>query len=165
MHRHLHLLHQPVGGIAALGRVVEGDLRDLAAKLLDQLAESFPRRRIGVLPGVRLDEREHGGERPVLGGGRQQTRAARDQAGRVALVMALQHVGDERQVLHRAAVHPDRVERVRLGEHAGAGNEPEGRLEAVDAAEGARADDGAYRLRAERTGHHAGGDGGGRAGG
>ena len=159
----LDALHGLRGRAAALGGVVERDLRDLPAQALDELAEGLVRGRVAIPPGVRLHEREQRRQRPVLGGGGEQARAARRQARGIALVVGLQRVGEEGHVLHRPAHDADRVERVRVRQHAGAGDHPERRLEPIDAAEGGRADDGAPGLRAERRRHHAAGDSRGRA--
>ena len=91
-------------------------------------------------------------------------RTAVGEAGGIAVVVELQHIGDQRHVLDRAAVDADGIERRRLRQHAGARNDAEGRLEAVDAAEGGRADHRALGLRAERQRHHVGSDRRRRAG-
>jgi hypothetical protein len=56
---------------------------------------------------------------------------------------------------YAAREHADVVERSRKLEHAFGRYAAHGRLEADDAAERGRADDGAVRLRADRRGHDA----------
>ena len=116
-----------------------------------------------LVPARRLHEGEQRRERRLLG----RHLAERDARPRprvgVALVVPDQLLGEQRQVLDRAREEPD-VSRVRESwKHAGARDEPVGRLEAVDAAERRRPDHGAAGLAAERERHHAGRHRGGRA--
>jgi hypothetical protein len=59
-------------------------------------------------------------------------------------------VHPKREIVEAAAIHADRVERVRLHGDAGARDKAECRLDSVDAVVGGRTNNGAARLRAER---------------
>ena len=85
------------------------------------------------------------------------------QAARVLRVVAGQGLQHQRAVLHRPAERPAVVERVGVGDHAGATHQTERGHQAGDTAERRRAPDRSSGIGAERHRDQAGRDGGSRA--
>ena len=85
------------------------------------------------------------------------------QAARVLRVVARQRLQDQRAVLDGPRERPAVIERVRVGDDAGAAHQPERGHQADDAAERRRAPDRSAGVRAERHRDQPGGDGGARA--
>ena len=150
MHGQLDVLDDLAGLRASARGVCRSRFARLVAELLDELAERLVRRRLGLIPGVRLDEGEHAAAAAGLrslsracGRGCRRSWRHRGRHGSCSTSAISATSSTERP--YTPTVSSDR----RLRQHAGARDGAEGRLEAVHAAEGGRTDHRALGLRAD----------------
>ena len=132
----------------------ELDLLHPVAEVLGELAESLLRVGVHLAPARCLDEAEHGRDRRLLRGDLPIARpGSRSRVG-IALVVADEHLEEQSEVADAPGEEPHVVEAARELEHAMAGDEAVGRLEAVDAAIRGGPDGGSAGLAAQRHRDH-----------
>ena len=143
----------PIPGFAQrLGKRV---LLALFAERRDELGKGFGRIGVDPVPQRRLDEREPRRERRLLGRRQHEGNARSGSRVRVALVVARELLGDERDILEGPREHAHLVEGARELEDAVSRDQSVRRLESEHAAECRRPYDRSVGLAADGERNHA----------